>query len=1736
MAEIIRSWLRSRLGVIVDLRPEIFGRYCRDGTFLAKLLHSYDIINDSQLQTITQTSDPALARVNLRHLRCWLRFIGVDCDNACIEDISNGIGTASLRLFYKVFLCLENKDRLHFITLQKEREKYIPNSTKFDVRVVSEESPIGDLPDHPFSKTLVKDSVSLTNWYKKKFQKIINDCKIERDKFSTARESIDSLKKPVFNKFNVLQAKETFKKNEWVELDKFSGDHRVQSCLDYQSMSNNDIVSERSKIFSEYTGVLGNPEAAKQFIKTLKCRKHSMNATQNFKLQMQQGLLTDVWNKMADDQEREFDRIIAKKILDQSQYEKQMVTKLGDIRIQKNRIAANRRSVDDLMMNTRENEMRMIEETARQDKLRKREEIDDEYKRMNELHERIKVAKQRQRNRQLYRLTMKIVRDIIDISVEVSEFKRTNDNYIPLGIWNEWKALFNENLSIFELANVFNDREDNVDVEDNENSNDLIDVEVTKKNILNERNFEDYHNIKSPWNEFMPEFDDETCEYIRLGSVVLGYIVHKLLRIVYPFPQETMHPPLPDVKTRAVIIGIPNSLFYSPLRELLKHKKIQLFTVEDAINYCLHYYKEEMKDFDYVDVNITNESNENLSQSMTNDKKRERKQQKIQEKRKMSKTLMKKTSPPLKINNDHINKETQTPKVIPYEDIHPKLSNTAYIGKCVHEMLTHGEPVSDELIARVIMEYIKSLVKINGWVLLNYPNTHQQMAHLEFLFTGYKIPEQPDELNQLLNSNDMTLDEIDPRPSRITFALEDNDPFACCRVSELIPNPLDHNEHSSETTYLTAFIKVLPKLTENSDHKLNEEESFEFHPEDMTKVDRFYINEGVASAVYYTTFNNSILKRLAKLIIGEISLSGISSSQLFKNTSINLNDTRDIDNDNKKCILKVRMKPSTINIDKPSTPQSDVKSEQDNLESNISKPGESDWSWADLYLSTDIVEDLVTLWENLEYVYIDGLKEILMLKRIKFAGVVPYKDFIMQHMNNFIDDGVLSMTSSTEASENNNLLKDDGKSIIKKSPVFVINESDLKQEINNIILNVDEISKIDITQTSFFKIIQANIDYVQSIIDGIFTLVIEKLHRENSSSLRHSSDRKGKKRASKKRLSEKSIQSDHTIIGNEKIKNLLQEWEYALNFEVNRIRLRLLIIEAAKNSDIEFILDTMQRTFYSINHMLNEKYEKEIKSVNDIIKIFSLAIEEEISIQEEIILDDDSVSIRSYLLMYPDKVKNEFDSPREKSMDSYFTISQLGRLKDIFQRVAPSGFIAERSFIYILQDLITCPNEIPGIPALIASWYELKPNDIIELIHELFGDISYIDWREFLIYAMAIEMPSQDELLNAKEAFANKDLDKTGIIYREQFIMQPLWFLDSSQSSSLRSLLHENYERDEPEMFEEEFDIKSLTASFGSGGKLRKPKKTISFWIDNSQQFDSKYDIKEEQDHRMRMSLIKELLCEMYLNSYHTVNYMAMLLVFCKDDNPVYGFGKALCLAMGKPVCVDHDEGEKYLNMLLEEKRLMSDETIQQIRQRQDATEFSGKLVEELLDKTILISERAFTSSEILSPTIVQDTFHGPGQILIEKLDQPGETVDPLTLLIEESPLPNDLYDENSDIFSFSSIENSKQSILTSNSNEKIIYWLPINICEAVLSALVPFDFIQQVFSITGVSFTDNLKQVYRDVECKELDNKMEDVAFAYRVVNHSFIIQLLNTTSKFTSKNLSLIVENILNNKWDNE
>lgn len=186
MGEILQNWIQARLGIMLDLTPKVFGYYTKDGRLLAQILLSYDIINRDQLDTILDTQDPALCRLNLKHLGVWLRFLGVDCDDESIEEISCGKGTTSLRLFYKVYLCLETKDRLHFITLQKEREKFVPCSKKFDVTTVCEEPPPYEPPEHPLSRKLYegKDTV---DWHRSKFPMLLRKLKQEREKLEDWR-------------------------------------------------------------------------------------------------------------------------------------------------------------------------------------------------------------------------------------------------------------------------------------------------------------------------------------------------------------------------------------------------------------------------------------------------------------------------------------------------------------------------------------------------------------------------------------------------------------------------------------------------------------------------------------------------------------------------------------------------------------------------------------------------------------------------------------------------------------------------------------------------------------------------------------------------------------------------------------------------------------------------------------------------------------------------------------------------------------------------------------------------------------------------------------------------------------------------------------------------------------------------------------------------------------------------------------------------------------------------------------------------------------------------------------------------------------------------------------------------------------------------------------------------------------------------------------------------------------
>lgn len=100
------------------------------------------------------------------------------------------------------------------------------------------------------------------------------------------------------------------------------------------------------------------------------------------------------------------------------------------------------------------------------------------------------------------------------------------------------------------------------------------------------------------------------------------------------------------------------------------------------------------------------------------------------------------------------------------------------LGKWTYEFLALGQPISNELSTKILIEYFKGIgATVEGWALVNYPNTYEQMALLEKALTGREVPSH----HKVINFAGANVEDIDPPPSRIVFEGEEIDTFAVCR-------------------------------------------------------------------------------------------------------------------------------------------------------------------------------------------------------------------------------------------------------------------------------------------------------------------------------------------------------------------------------------------------------------------------------------------------------------------------------------------------------------------------------------------------------------------------------------------------------------------------------------------------------------------------------------------------------------------------------------------------------------------------------------------------------------------------------------------------------------------------------------------------------------------------------------------------------------------------------------------
>ncbi|XP_047361824.1 sperm flagellar protein 2-like [Vespa velutina] len=1839
MGEVLKEWFRKTLGVLIELTPELFGHYTRDGNMLAKILHTYGVINNDQLNTIIQTEDPTLCRVNLNYLRVWLRFIGVDCTDDCINEISCGKGATALQLFYKVYLCLEGKDNLYFVTLQKEREKYIPSSRKFDVTPIQEEaSRYESIPDHPLSKPLTKAS-STIKWHRNKFQDVLKSCRRERKK-------LESLRRKPSNKIDIIEPIlpkvfcDTTKGDDILkEMDDFARKHRIKtSKRDVYDPCLTDQMYDETEISAE------DPEAAKAYVSWLRDRKRKENVENAVKSRMQSMLLSELWKALSDKQEKIYDETLARRALDYSHYEKQMITKLLEVRNYKNIVTENRKIVNQLIMDAKESKMRMEEVRKREELYWESEDVDSEYQRLCELHRRILKEKLKKLREKHERICREAVQDLIDVALKVAEYRTSNEGYVPKVIWKEWKTLFLKCQPIFEPFEdeYFKDEEG----ERIEQIEEIVRSSTYREEALNEANFDSYHTLQSPWDDYVPPIETEIEEIMKLGELVLGYIVHRLLEFVYPYPIGPVEPPVSKVKTAAIILGVVEQSLYNPIQLLLKKSGIRLVSMKDAINYCLLRYKEEMLDVRYVDANIVRATEEIFQKSTVSKRKSEDSKKntftarsgKTLRSSKISAMTKDKNAKGKNAEKDLKEKETQTPRVIPYDDVDPILSNVAYVGKWTYEFLILGQPISNELSTRILLEYLRSLGDVEGWALIDYPNSYDQMARLEYALTGRKIPPDPTVVNF---DNVNNIEEIDPVSPRIVYEDTEIDDYAIYRQSKLLPNPITKREISDTRTsrsFMTAYVRAIPKP---KDLDVDPNNLVEVLSEDATVLDEFYADQSVAYVVYYDYFDIHTIKKIARLVIGEKSIPRIPSVELFGDVvaSLEEEDEEEDKNLNRKAFLEKRSiarrilsKPTVVSKEKEEEEEEEEederregqegKGEEEKMKMDVEasgdyidvsrapKPGEDGWEWIDFPQSPVLLDALATLWENIEEIYIVDLMEIFSLKRTHSSAIVPYKDFLMRNMKEFIErpDTKQILLEEFQRSYNDDISEDmrddeevkcelhcrltdfqthlwnicdsrrleaeeerqkivregwtdveamtlvniyisilqaeidrsvdtlqmiqdyytsmlqkpiqesrlskillDRLKISQKDEVShlpsklshfhiekdkknkkdnksridserfdyakpIIDPNEITREITNLFVNdvEDAMTIFDSSESIVYKAIFDNVDYVRNFLQFIATIVNDALKKEEN--ILTTSEKSRERTWRKGELSADSILEKLRTRG----QDLIQEWRYATLYEVNRMRIRLKVLLAAAEADVAFLLDTMRFVFRRIYERIVDRYRKEKNSVDDMIKVFCFAIEEEKPIQEELILDGENFYVRSDVLMFPTKPEPPPKLTRETIKPSLFTISQLGRLMNVFRTIAPSGTLPERSLVYVLQDMISYNKEEEddgyGSMPVPMCWRLLRSCDVSKLVENIFARCEYVDWREFLIYAMDLPMPTQEDILCARDRYRTLDLDSKEIVTRDQYRSVPLWFFKYTYdtSSDIQHILFDDFQRSFEELFEEEKDFVNPDKLLGTIIPERAMDYVRSLRVSRGINDDVPLEDEEEKimvqrdaEEALRLMLAKELLCQMYLIDRYSVNYTALLLAFCKDEDPREGLGKALSLAIGARVCTDFEEGEKYAERILKEKLL----SVQ--------LESMKRLLHEEAIQVILIN----------------------------------------TLLI--------IFDSKNELEASSMMFDSYQEF-EERIERETIHWLPFHLCMAVLLATLPWHASQPDLFQTTKTLPQLLRDVYDDLYDEELSNE-KDIVLSHRFLNHNFIMKLLNSTSKFVVKHLDNLFSEII-------
>lgn len=271
--------------------------------------------------------------------------------------------------------------------------------------------------------------------------------------------------------------------------------------------------------------------------------------------------------------------------------------------------------------------------------------------------------------------------------------------------------------------------------------------------------------------------------------------------------------------------------------------------------------------------------------------------------------------------------------------------------------------------------------------------------------------------------------------------------------------------------------------------------------------------------------------------------------------------------------------------------------------------------------------------------------------------------------------------------------------------------------------------------------------------------------------------------------------------------------------------------------------------------------------------------------------------------------------------------------------------------------------------------------------------------------------------------------------------------------------------------------------------------------------------------------LVKALLCKLYETNIENVNYTILLLAFCKDHNPLIGFLNAIQVYIGALICVDVHEGDLYINKTYCQTDVV--EADSNAIMNYEIKEFSDNFEYEEEDVNVFKIDNNYADS--LVPIHVQlneettiDTksdstlainlqtdsisVHGYHYHLYdEKLMEEEETNDFKKIMRELM---------SSDLLQYCELDENNEYKL------RVVHSIPFEIFIQLINVILLKEEVSKEKTIRS-----EIKTIYKECKMPEYEDKV----FTHHLFNNVLLKKIIERQYKFYQKNIRLILNSAM-------